>query len=111
MPSTATSCTAANAITTKPRAVSVAMSTGAGTNTRAKRDNVSPPCAANTHGRRRPMAGNEKRSMNGPEMSFNAQGSVMTPMYAPISAAPAPCPASHADMAICNSPMGTPCAK
>ena len=111
MPSTATSCTAANDITTKPTRVSMPMSVGSGMKASASIDRVSPPCAASTHGRRRPMDGMPKRSMNGPETSFNAHGSVTTPTNVPISPMVAPCAASHATRGICSSPIGTPCAK
>ena len=57
MPSTATSCTAANAITMKPIMVSMAMSVGSGMNARERMDNVRPPWVAMTQGRRRPMDG------------------------------------------------------
>ena len=57
IPSTATSCTAANDITTNPMTVSTVMSVGSGITASERIDSVSPPWVAMTHGLRRPMAG------------------------------------------------------
>ena len=111
MPSTATSWTAANDITTNPMAVRTATSVASGMTARERRDSVRPPWVTMTQGRRRPIDGMPYRSMNGPETSFSAQGSATNPVNRPISPTVAPCLASHATSAICSRPIGTPWAK
>ena len=59
MPSTATSCVAANTLIRRPRAIrSPICSTGSSTRIRLKKDSVMPSCAPSTQGRRLPIAGN-----------------------------------------------------
>jgi hypothetical protein len=59
MPSTATSWVAAKLLMSTPISISKPIcSAGCSTNTRAKKDKVSPSWAPMTHGRRRPMGRN-----------------------------------------------------
>ncbi len=91
MPSTATSCVAANTLIKSPRTVSrPTCSAGLSTRTRLKNDSVMPSCAPSTQGRRLPIGGNWYRSINGPDKSLKAQGKMMTASSEAIWPAPTP---------------------
>jgi len=109
MPSTATSWVAANEFTRRPSNMSRPIcSFGSRTNASDSSDNVSPSWAPSTQGRRRPIAGNWKRSITGPVTSLNAQGKTTTARYEAISPAPTPWAASHAGIAMLRRPWGIP---
>ena len=69
-------------------------------------DSVSPAWAAITQGRRRPMGGNENRSMKGPAMSFRPQGRPVIAAKVAISAVATPCSTSQAGNATGDQPDG-----
>ena len=119
MPSTATSCAAANTLTTRPATINTvsdqpskpSRGSNAATAARARNDATNPPWASSTQGRRKPIVGNPKRSISGPASSLKAHGSVTTPVNPAIVPTLASRSASHAGIATDSKPMGTPCAK